>query len=159
MSCSSNAGFLFVHLEKNSGPTKTQVFHKTQVRIGKTQVNFTKNSGFRDFQILTLYSLWNDSICKLEFLPEMGATTVLNEQIQVRSKQKSGQPSKNSGRPEKNSGQKSKNSGPKSKNSGFGIFPYLTKFKKVHKKEAWYLTHFLSKRKLLQQFALNCPFS
>ena len=73
----------------------------------------------------------------------MGATTVLNEQIQVRSKQKSGQPSKNSGRPEKNSGQKSKNSGqksknsgPKSKNSGFGIFPYLTKFKKVHKKEA-----------------------
>ena len=124
-------GFLFVHFEKNSGPTKTQVFHKTQVRIGKTQVNFTKNSGFRDFQILTLYSLWYDSICNLEFFPEMGATTVLNEQIQVRSKQKSGQPSKNSG-------QKSKNSGPKSKNSGFGIFPYLTKFKKVHKKEAWY---------------------
>ena len=36
----------------------------------------------------------------------------------------------------KNSGQKSKDSGPNSKNSGFGIFPYLTKFKKVHKKEA-----------------------
>ena len=76
------------------------------------------------------------TVLQMNFLPVMGATTVLNEQIQVRSKQKSGQPSKNSGRPEKNSGQKSKNSGPKSKNSGFRIFPYLTKFKKVHKKEA-----------------------
>ena len=32
-------GFFFVHLEKNSGPQKTQVFNETQV-------NFGKNSNF-----------------------------------------------------------------------------------------------------------------
>ena len=120
-----------MHFEKNSGPTKTQVFHKTQIRISKAQIKFTKSSGFRDFQILALYSLWYDRICKLDFLPEMGGLQLFFEQIQVRSKWKSGQL-------RKNSGQKSQNSGPKSKNSGFGVFPYLTKFKKVlHKKETW----------------------
>ena len=57
--------------------------------------------------------------------------------MKVRSaKEKLRSTRKNSGQKSKNSGPKSKNSGPKYKNSGFGIFPYLTKFKKVHKKEA-----------------------
>ena len=70
----------------------------------------------------------------MEFLPEMGATTVLNEQIQVRSKQKSGQPSKNSGQPEKKTQVRKdsafshvfKNSGMKSPIIGiFGIILHL----------------------------------
>ena len=77
---------------KTQVPKKIQVFHKTQLRIESAKLRWI------------LPKTQVSAICKLELLLEMGtfgAKIVLNKQIQVSSKRKSGQLRKNSGRPEK----------------------------------------------------------